>query len=290
MTSFVTSLQLNGNGLSGAAAEIGPSLTTLLSIGRGCSELATAPRAFLAPQGAALLRLNLAFNDLDGSIADLLPWGSETLANVQFISLAGNFLDGFLPEHAFTVPNASSSNQEDNPRGHHGLTHLEELHLNDNRLCGELPVAMVLAARQLGGPSSSPSTRHGGSRPTVSLPKLRVLNVSSNLLRGPLQRLLLGSGDINRGKGVCDSTDATQSPLESLSIANNGFDDNAWQCLVAASRKFSPGHIDLFPALRSVDLRGNDFVAMPLADVRLRLKRSLSPGATVLLSSQSYYS
>ena len=276
----MTSLQLNGNGLSGNAAEIGPSLTTLLSMGRNYSELAGYPAPSAFAQGA-LLRLNLAFNNLDGSIADLLPWSSETLANVQFISLAGNFLDGFLPEHAFSVPE-SSSNQA--PRGH-GLIHLEELHLNDNRLCGELPAAMVLASRQF--PPSSPSAQ--GCRP-VSLPKLRVLNVSSNLLRGSLQCLLLGGGDINRGKGVSDSTDATQSPLESLSIANNGFDDNAWQCLFAASRKFSPGHIDLFPALRSVDLRGNDFVAMPLADVRMRLRRSLSPGATVLLSSQSYYS
>jgi len=121
------------------------------------------------------------------------------LANVEFLSLSGNCLMGELPEDIGM------------------LTSLEELWISANQLMGQLPSAI--------GP--------------LTLPRLRVVAMSDNLLRGCLTVLFGGSG---------------LSPLQRLDAANNGFEDSAWKSLAAA------GHSRRLPSLTSLDVSGNSFV------------------------------
>ena len=98
-----------------------------------------------------LIDLNLSFNGLDGNLSDLLPWG--LLSKLRFLSLAGNYLGGCVPE----------------PIG--SLTCIEEVNLCANQLTGKLPASM--------GPQT--------------LPSLRVLAVAENLLLGSLEALFPSS-------------------------------------------------------------------------------------------------
>jgi hypothetical protein len=66
--------------------------------------------------------LNLSFNEIDGSLAELLPW--PLLGRLRSLSLTGNYLCGNLP------------------RDFECLKAIEEVQLGTNQLAGELPATM----------------------------------------------------------------------------------------------------------------------------------------------------
>jgi hypothetical protein len=236
--------------------------------------------------------INLSLNNLDGPIADLLPWGSRCLRRLRSLCLAGNFLQGALPRKTFLITHQQQQQQQQQQEGGqeenkeedicYGMPFLEELRLNDNRLSGNLPDSMVVSS------SSSSSSSFSSSSPVgsgVTLPRLKVLDLSCNLFRGSLQTLLLKSD--NSGGGGSGGGRGGFGALEELSLANNGFNDGAWKAVATAAATLtsssSSSSVAVVHRLRRLDLSGNDFHEATAQDIRRVLKSVLAPGAALLV-------
>ena len=208
-SSYVTSISLSNNQLSGSIPSQLGSLTNLTDLELGVNQLSgTIPDLSKLTN---LTQLNLASNQLSGSIPDL-----SKLTNLQNLWLLNNQLSGSIPSQLGSLTNLQTLWLDNNqlsgsiPTQLGSLTNLTNLDLHSNQLIGSIPDLskltnlqyLVLYNNQLSGsiPDFSKLTNLqylaldnnllSGSIPDLSkLTNLQYLTLDNNLLSGSIPDL-----------------------------------------------------------------------------------------------------
>ncbi len=201
----VTSLDLGGNGLTGAIPAFLGQLDHLERLSLGNNQLSEAIPAELANL-TRLHTLYLNINQLSGAI----PVELSALSNLQWLRLGSNQLSGGIPSEL--------SN----------LTRLQGLYLNSNQLSGAIPAELAALSRLQALFLENNQLSGGIPAELAALSNLQWLNLSGNQLDGSipaglanltkLQELHLGDNQLS---GAIPVELAALSNLQSLGLSNN---------------------------------------------------------------------